>query len=199
MSKGPCDYIELPNLPPHFRVADVGPGRYPLRRADVFIDAHEGPLANVPEGRETLLADITGGFPMIGDKAFDYVWCSHVMEHLDDPAAAAATLSRIAKAGTMVVPSAVKEAMFNFEEAEHQWLILPHPQTNIPIFIRHNKRFIERIKDRDIMKVACQMFRTGTGHDMWEHEYCRYWFSQREPDLDITVHWSGSLEIQVIG
>jgi SAM-dependent methyltransferase len=194
----PRDYVAV-EIPNDWRVADVGPGRYPLKRANVFIDRDPEMLAGLPG--ETLLASIEDGYPQIRDKAFDYVWCSHVLEHVNDPVACARTLSRISRRGTLVVPSAIKEAIFNFEEPTHQWLILPHPTQGPPIFIRQNREYIDRLKDVDIQKIACQVFRTGNGTEedfLWEHETGRNWFAAHEPDLDIVVHWQDELKLQVI-
>lgn len=197
----PRDYVELPwRIPPEFRVLDIGPGAYPFKRADVYLDHSEEILAPLKEeGRTTILGHIESGLPEIRDHEFDYVWCSHVLEHVNDPVACAATLSRIARSGTVVMPSAVKESIFNFEESDHKWFVLPHPNGGPTIFIRHKPAFMKRIIDKDIQKVACFMYRTGTDHDMWEHKYCREWFKRIEPDLDIVVHWSGQLELMVIG
>jgi len=198
--KAPRDYIELPSMPSHWKVLDVGPGAYPLRRADVYLDHDPEKLAPMKaEGKETILADLADGLGLIPDKAFDYVWCSHVLEHIDNPEKCAATLSRIGKAGIVIVPSAIKESLFNFEEAEHKWLILPHPNGGLPIFIRHNKEYIKRIKDVDVQKIMCRLFRSGTSADLPDDQYLRNWFTLREPDLDVVIDWEVELKVQVIG
>jgi len=198
--KAPRDYVELPTMPSSWRVLDVGPGAYPLQRADVYLDHDPDKLeALTLEGKETIVANLADGLPEISDKYFDFVWCSHVLEHVDAPGQCAATLSRIAHRGVLVVPSAIKESLFNFEEPEHQWLILPSPSGGPPVFVRHNRRWMDRIKDIDIQKIMCRTFRTGTGPDTLDDQYCRTWFAVHEPDLDIIVHWEGELKVQVIG
>jgi ubiquinone/menaquinone biosynthesis C-methylase UbiE len=201
MDLAPREYVELPEMPEHWRVLDIGPGQYPLKRANVFLDRNRENLKPMQaEGIETIAENLEEGLPMIPDKSFDYVWCSHVLEHVQDPAACAATISRIGKAGTMVVPSAIKESIFNFEEAEHQWLVLPHPNDEKPpIFIRHNRNFIRKIIDKDVQKSMCFLYRTGSNHDCTVEQYLRTWFANRERDLDIVVHWQGELKFQVIG
>lgn len=198
---GPRDYVELPyRMPSDWRVLDIGPGSFPLKRADVYLDWNAETLAPLAaEGKETILADLSAGLSQIPDRAFNFVWCSHVFEHLDDPAAAAAELSRIASAGILVVPSAIKESLFDFEEPDHKWLILPHPQEGPPIFIRHNAPYMRHLKDQDLQKILCRLFRHGTYHNHDDDKYMREWFRNHEADLDIVVRWGGTLELQVIG
>jgi len=198
---GPCDYVPLPPIPVHWKVLDIGPGAYPLRRADVYIDRDPERLAPMRmDGKKTALLDIAGGLKEIPDKAFDYVWCSHVLEHVFDPADCATTLSRIAKTGTIVMPSAIKESLFNFEEAEHKWLVLPNPMFGgPPIFVRHNDDYIANLKDQVVQKAMCFLLRTGTDHDCSAEQRLHSWFAEREVNLDVIYHWTGKLELIVIG
>jgi predicted SAM-dependent methyltransferase len=197
----PVDYAKPPyDIDPNWRVGEIGPGAYPLYRADLFIDHDSDRLDPLAEmGKNVLRADIMSGLNEIPDKHFDYLWCSHVMEHVPSPERAAATISRIAKRGTIVMPSVMKEAIGGFEERDHRWLIIPNPQTNgVPIFVRQNAEYIEKIRDVDFQKIQCRMIRTGPNkHD--EARYLRRWWYKTEPDLDIVVHWENEFKVQVIG
>ena len=53
------------------------------------------------------------------DGAFDYAVCSHVLEHVSDPAAVAAELSRVARAGYVEVPEAASAKILDFPS--HVW------------------------------------------------------------------------------
>ncbi len=197
---GPRDYIELPEIPAHWKVLEVGPGRYPLLRADMYVDHDQSMLDEMPLDTATLCASLESGLPQIPDKAFDFVWCSHVMEHVEDPEGCAKTLSRVAKSGIIVMPSVFKEMLFNFEESDHKWLVLPHPRDGSVIMVRHNQEYIRRLKDPGLQVIAVQMFRTGTeDHEVfWEHEYARDWFRIHEGDMDIVIRWSGDFKLTVI-
>lgn len=196
---GPRDYVKLAAIQSDWRVLDIGPGRYPLRRANVFVDHDQEMLNGLPEDSERILANIESGLPQIADKAFDFVWCSHVLEHVSDPQACATTLSRIGKSGTIVMPSAIKESIFNFEESDHKWLVLPHPSGMSPIFVRHNAAYIAQIKDIEVQKIMCRLFRTGTHENTMAEQHAREWFRLNEPSLDVVWHWVGKLTLTVIG
>ena len=148
ITRGPRDYVDIPwKIEDDWIVADIGPGGYPFLRADWFIDHDQEILTNaVIKGRHRIASpihtDLADGLPDVPDNHFDYVWCSHVLEHVDDPLACARAISRVGKRGTLVVPSAIKESLFNFEEREHKWLILSHSSLGIPIFIAYNTPFM---------------------------------------------------------
>ena len=55
------------------------------------------------------------------DKEFDFVYCSHVLEHVDDPAAACRELIRVAKRGYIECPYAWHEIVFH--SRSHKWLV----------------------------------------------------------------------------
>lgn len=194
------DYVKLPEIPDHWRFIDVGPGQFPHKRANLCVDRNAAVLAPIAAtGRETLVCDINQNFPGITDKSFDYAWCSHLLEHVDDPAACAAALSRIAKAGTIVLPSAIKDAIFNFEEKEHQWHVLPNPVTGKePIFVKHNREFVYPLEDDLVKQAMFFLFREGSNHDCTAEQYLRNWYQRKESALDIVHHWTGELKLIVI-
>ncbi len=111
---------------PEALVLDVGSGNRPSPRANVlcdrylFADAHRFGQALVrTKGRLMVSADITRlPFP---DGAFDFVICSHVLEHLDDPAAAIKELQRVAHAGYIETPSPINERLMRYEV--HKWIV----------------------------------------------------------------------------
>ena len=56
-----------------------------------------------------------------GDKVFDYVICSHVLEHVERPDAVVAELARVAKAGYIEVPEASSAKIVDFPS--HLWWV----------------------------------------------------------------------------
>ena len=194
------DYVHLPTIPDDWKVLDIGPGHFPLRRADVFVDRTEEfliPMRNA--GKTTIRESLEYGLPMIPDKTFDFVWCSHVLEHLSDPIACAATISRIGKSGVLIVPSVYKDTLFNFEELEHQWHIMPSAKRGgPPRFIRPNAELIATLRDNLVQKAADFLLRSGSDHECTAEQHLRTWFDLHEPDLDVVVHWNDKLEVQVV-
>lgn len=198
--RAPRDYVELPSLPANWNVLDIGPGAYPHPRADAYLDYDLDKLKPLSDrGKSTILADIQGEVSQVKDKQFDFVWMSHCMEHLKNPAAAARTISRIGKRGVMIVPSAWKESLTNFEESGHLWQILPNPEEDKPpVFVRANGQ-IDRIRNTDVMKSMSRVLRTGPNRISEEQRFLRKWWYQHESTLDIVYFWEGELRLQVIG
>jgi hypothetical protein len=198
---GPRDYVQTPEIPADWKVVDVGPGEFPFMRANVFIDRDPKVVAPLSDqGKATLVCDINKGFPGIDDKAFDYAFTSHIFEHLNDVRVGAQAISRIAKSGTLVVPSAYKEALFNFEERTHLWDVLPNPTSgDAPIFVRRNRDFIQPLEDELASQALCFLMRTGSNHDCTAEIHLRQWFQLKEKNLDIVFHWKDDLKLIVIG
>lgn len=195
------DYAWPPpfEIPDNWEVLEVGPGLLPLPRANVYADLTMTTLQPLQDnGKSTVVENLMTGFPGIATKRFDYVWCSHVLEHVEDPVKCAATLSRVAKRGTVILPSMVKESLFNFEEDDHKWIVVPSPNGGGPIFIRRNEEYIRRLKNETIQKIASRLFRTGPNR-IEEARQLRKWFYENEINTDIVVHWHDNFNVQVVG
>lgn len=194
-----CDYIKLPSIPENWKVLEIGPGKNPLPRANVYLDIEFSNLNPLQKrGASTIIGDLRNGLPQIADKEYDYVFCAHVLEHMDDPTACAATLSRIAKCGTVVLPSAMKDGMFAFEELEHQWHVLPNPRGfGPPVFVRQNPIYVDQLRDVELQKITSRLYRTGPNR-VEEARYLRKWFYDNEHALDVVHHWENELRLQVI-
>ena len=105
-------------------VLDVGSGSNPFPRANVLCDRHPEPTVHrhwtsLITDRPTVIADVTR-LPF-ADRAFDVVVCSHVLEHVDDPAAAIEELQRVGRRGYIECPSASWEKVAGFPF--HRWLV----------------------------------------------------------------------------
>lgn len=198
--RAPRDYVKLPEMPSHWKVAEVGPGAFPHPRADVYIDYDIDKLTPLSaQGKSTILGDLQGGLSDIPDAAFDFCWISHVLEHMTDIQKCVDTLNRIARCGVAIVPSAIKEGMFGgFEERDHKYLILPSPcECGPPVFVRHNPEYMNRIKDAEVEKATSRVWRTGPNR-FEEARYLRRYFYQREKDLDVIVNWTPERPLKVI-
>ena len=198
--RAPRDYVKLPEIPDSWSVLDVGPGAYPHPRANTYLDCNLDNLRPLQEqGKQVIIGNLMEGLSDIPDKAFDYVWCSHALEHVPNPERAAAALSRIAKRGTVVLPSTFKEMMFCGEEEDHRWQTLPNPANGgPPIFIRNNSDYMKTLRDSTVQKITSRLYRTGPNRHE-EARYLRKWFYENEEALDVVHHWTDELKLQVIG
>ncbi len=120
----------IESIGPGDRVLDVGPGGFPHPRANVYLDrAFDDATAALQRGyaarpvltRPQVLYD-GGRFPF-RDGAFDYVICSHVLEHVPDDELDlfVAELQRVAPRGYLEFPSVFYE--FPCFPESHRWFI----------------------------------------------------------------------------
>jgi SAM-dependent methyltransferase len=111
----------------HALVLDVGSGDKPHWRADVLLDCyigeeHSGQRSGSSAARvDRPLFDVDAAEMPFADKVFDYVICSHVLEHVEGPAAVIAELTRVAKAGYIEVPEAASAKIVDFPS--HLWWV----------------------------------------------------------------------------
>lgn len=106
------------------RVLEVGSGQNPSPRADVLcdrflVDDTERNAQAVRIDRPFVAGDIYR-LPF-RDRAFDYVICSHVLEHLERPEDAVAELTRVAPRGYIETPSRVNEKVLSYPF--HRWMV----------------------------------------------------------------------------
>jgi SAM-dependent methyltransferase len=104
-------------------VLDVGSGDKPHWRADVLLDRcpdEEDPPSDQAAGRVSKPLFIADAADMpFADGVFDYVVCSHVLEHVPDPAAVIAEITRVGHAGYIEVPQAASAKILDFPS--HLW------------------------------------------------------------------------------
>lgn len=122
-------------------VIDIGCGDKPFYRADVFLDN----LALADNQRNTHSSTITNlGLFVNGDITkrtifprhfFDFSFCAHLLEHVDDPAAAMREIMRISKSGYLEVPNGSNEALSPF--ISHLWSV--YLANDTLVFVRKSK------------------------------------------------------------
>ena len=130
------------------RVLEIGPGNSPHPRANVLLERAFDEVEALKQrgGTEKLETSKTivfydgGGFPF-DDDAFDYVICSHVIEHVDDVEFFCSEMFRVAKRGYLEYPTLYYEYLYNF--SVHTQLInfsegelrhLPKTETGLQYF-----------------------------------------------------------------
>ena len=104
-------------------VLEIGSGHNPKARSDVLCDKF---IADDEQRGGTIVADrpiveADGQFLPFADAAFDYVICSHVLEHVEDPAQLIAELERVARRGYIETPSEIGERIYGWQY--HNWVV----------------------------------------------------------------------------
>lgn len=112
------------HIPSAALVLEVGSGHRPHPRADVLTDKY---LEDLERGGR-LVADrpfVQAGAESLPfrKRAFDYVLCRHVLEHVEDPEAFFLELGRVGPAGYIETPSVIWEHLHP-QRTHHRWLVL---------------------------------------------------------------------------
>ena len=111
------------NIRPNDFVLEIGSGHNPKARSDVlcdkFIGDDEQRGGAIITDRPMVEAD--GEFLPFADQAFDYVICSHVLEHVKDPKRFIAELTRVASRGYIETPSEIGERIYGWHY--HNWVV----------------------------------------------------------------------------
>lgn len=108
-------------------VIDIGSGDKPFWRANVFFDDLALGNNQRVSGKNTIhqLGTFVNGNILrspFKDKAFDFSFASHLLEHVENPAVAIKEIVRISKRGYIEVPNAILEHIAPFHS--HLWYIV---------------------------------------------------------------------------
>lgn len=171
------------------RVLDVGCGASPFALATHLCD-----VTWLQNGDRLVRAAPASGLPFfqarvealpVSDKAFDFVYCTHVLEHVPDPAAACRELSRVARRGYVECPASWIERLFH--SPEHRWLV-DHEGGRLT--------FRELLDDerRDLLGVQYEILPLLENPD-----FAAYW---NRPDVRrgrlVEFYWEGRIDCAVI-
>jgi len=125
----PPELDEWPRLiEPGMRVLDVGCGGNPSDHATVYCDRHwsadgectaHGATFDPACHAQPFVVGDAQALPF-RDKAFDFVICKHLLEHLENPLVGCRELERVAPMGYIELPSVASDAIFGWPV--HLWL-----------------------------------------------------------------------------
>jgi SAM-dependent methyltransferase len=116
-------FPERIHFSPTDRVLEIGPGATPHPGSHVFLEKRfpdfeafrqRGGLPVVEFNKPVIYYD-GDAFPF-DDREFDYVICSHVLEHVEDPEKFLQELVRVAPRGYIEFPTVYYEYLYNFRE-----------------------------------------------------------------------------------
>jgi len=111
------------NIQPNDFVLEIGSGHNPKTRSDIlcdkFIDDNLQRGGSIVADRPLVEAD--GQYLPFADSSFDYVICSHILEHVEDPELLIRELTRVASSGYIETPSEIAERLYGW--AYHNWIV----------------------------------------------------------------------------
>lgn len=176
-------------LSPSERVLDVGCGALPFAAATHLCDVSRSDDSQRLLGPLPRLAlpffEASAECLPLGDKSFDFVHCTHVLEHLRDPAAACRELSRVGRRGYVECPASWIERVFH--SPDHRWLV-DHEQGRLV--------FRELLDDerRDLLGLQYEIL-------SWleQRDFQAYWQrSDVRAARLVQYYWEGRIECLVV-
>jgi len=121
------EYINF-NIKKGDRAIDIGSGHNPFPLATHLADFYENKTSHrsgdlVRDGRPFTKCSVDK--TPFENKYFDFVYCSNVLEHVENPAKACEEIMRIGKRGYIETPTRMSDTMFNFTSIRnhHKWFI----------------------------------------------------------------------------
>jgi len=145
------------NIPSNSKVLDIGSGGEPFEYANFLMDRFPGKTQHRYNKLKTnnlpfIVGDIQG-LPY-KNKSFDFVYCAHVLEHVENPKSALDEIIRVGKQGYIEVPTKMSDIVFNFAKLQHfhKWYI--NAVGNTLIFIEYNEKDQRDTGDQELFYMA---------------------------------------------
>lgn len=114
------------------RVLDIGSGNDPFPHATVLTDRFLEPTRYRhtkfrADNKPIVISDVQH-LPF-ADKSFDFVYCAHLLEHMDDPLTACGEIMRVGRRGYIETPTLAKDMLFAWAAGMHKWHVQAIAQT----------------------------------------------------------------------
>jgi len=173
------------------RLLDVGSGGQPFPYATHLLDRYPGTTTHrvdkLLKDQRPLTIGTIESLPF-ADNSFDFIYCSHVLEHVDDPAKACEELMRVGKRGYIETPAKVSDVMLNFTRLEnhHRWHT--HLAGNTLIFVEWDPR--ER-RDLGSSHFFCEL------HSPWKNPYQDFVRTNRDLFVNMLL-WENHFDYLII-
>ncbi|MDD5570116.1 MAG: methyltransferase domain-containing protein [Bacteroidales bacterium] len=169
-------HYKIESILPDDRVLEVGPGGSPYFRSDVFLElkfddkktslAQRAFTEEIKTNKPVFYYE-GGKFPF-KDNEFDYVICSHVIEHVDDIKFFLSELTRVAIKGYIEIPTIYYDYIYNIPEhvnlvfyKNNKLLYLKKDKTALSEFKEVQKAFYKSLFNNYRIKYICVLFFQG--------------------------------------
>lgn len=147
-------------LKPEDKILDIGSGHIPFpyatHLADIALEDHTVGRAGTPfkhiNGKPVYECSVEK--TPFADKEFDFVYCSHVLEHVTNPEAACRELMRIAKRGYIECPARGKDTFFATAKiSNHLWAV--ECINGVLVFTAYSEAEKEGVGSSILMDINC--------------------------------------------
>ena len=169
------------NIRPDDFVLEIGSGHNPKTRSDIlcdkFINDDLQRGGNIVADRPLVEAD--GQYLPFADASFDYVICSHILEHVENPELLIRELTRVASGGYIETPSEIAERLYGWPY--HNWIVN----------LVDNRLVIQR---KAVESQFGQLFHALAAHDK---HFARFHVTHHKLFL-VQYEWAGKIDYDVL-
>ncbi|MDE0505655.1 MAG: methyltransferase domain-containing protein, partial [Candidatus Poribacteria bacterium] len=170
------------NIRPDDFVLEIGSGHNPKTRSDIlcdkFINDDLQRGGSIVTDRPLVEAD--GQYLPFPDASFDYVICSHILEHVEDPELLIRELTRVASGGYIETPSEIAERLYGWPY--HNWMIN----------LVDNRLVIQK---KAVKSQFGQLFHALAAHDK---NFSRFHVTHHKLFL-VQYEWIGKIDYEILG
>ena len=162
-------------------VLEVGNGGSPMVRSNILVDKYinnncQREIKLVIDDRPLICAEVEN-LPFKCD-SFNFVYASHIIEHISKVEDAIAEITRVGKAGLIIVPGEIYERAW--DKNTHRWII------------NENKgKLIFR------KKCDCTKLKRSDTFDKWKKIFWKIYVKNRSL-LDIHLSWKNHIAYEII-
>ncbi len=177
------------------KVLDIGSGHLPFPLATDLADIT---LSDDGYGRARAAMKVVAGRPLyecnvenmpFADREFDFVYCSHVLEHVANPENACAELMRVGKRGYIETPARAKDLFLNTAKvSNHRWAVAV--EGNKLIFSEYSAEEIEGLGCGILLEMNC----APRGR---RERALAGLLALRENRLNTALLWQGEFDVEV--
>jgi len=180
--------VFVKHIKPTDLVLDVGSGDKPLWRSDVIVDKflhddqqrHSGKM--VFDNKKLFIEADVENLPF-KDKAFDFVFCAHLLEHVENPDKAIRELTRVAKRGYIEVPNGIVDMLAPFPP--HLWFC--NHENGVLQFYRKEKEKSEFLRMSE-----------NFGNHFYRNSLLQYLLAKDLNKIFISLYWKDSVKHKVV-
>ena len=153
-------------------ILEVGSGGSPMARSNILVDKYincdrERELKIAIDDRPLVCA-VAENLPF-KDNTFNFVYTSHVLEHITRLEEAVAEITRVGRTGLVIVPGEIYERIW--DKSTHKWIIS-----------KNNGKLIFR------KKCACTKLQQNDNLDKWKKIFWKIYVRNKN-FLDIHFFW----------